>query len=161
MGAYPKIERSDLIENLYAAAERVARMRIELHAAPPEALDVARCCVQFGPVALVFDCRPDGLRRLYRDLRQLLTSRAIPPVPTAESVARIAVSLEPVEAIAWSERIQAGPLASLPARPGLTEEPPEFGVRIRGEDAAGAERRLAWLLGQAGLPHEAAKRREA
>ena len=156
-----RVERSDLLEDLLEATARVASTYIECHGAPPEALEVARCCVGLGPVKLVFDCRPDTLRRLYHALRQVRNQRAIPDVPTAESMARIAVSLEPVEAIAWSEGIQGGPLAGIPSRPGLEGEPPEFGVQIRGEDTAEAERRLAWLFLQVGFPAATANREAA
>lgn len=157
----PRVERSDLLEDLFEATARVASAYIECHGAPPEALEVARCCVGLGPVKLVFDCRPDTLRRLYHALRQIRNQRAIPDVPTAESLARVAVSLEPVEAIAWSEGIQGGPLAGIPSRPGLEDEPPEFGVQIRREDAAEAERRLAWLMLQVGFPAATADREAA
>ena len=150
----PRVERSDLLEDLLEATTRVASTYIESHGAPPVALEVARCCVGLGPVKLVFDCRPGKLRRLYRALRQVRNQHqcAIPPVPTAGSMARIALELEPIEAIAWSESVRGGPLAGLPARPGLQDEPPEFGVQVRGFPAAAAERRLAWLMLQVGFP---------
>ena len=150
MGDSPNFKRSDLIENLYGGLQDIARAHIESHCAPPEALEVARCRVHLGPVALVFGCRPGELRELYRALWAIIDQGAVALVPTAGSVARIAVSLAPVEGITRSERIPAGPLAGFPGGPPLECEPREFGVRIRGEDAAEAERRLAWLVGQAG-----------
>ena len=157
----PRVTRSDLNEDLLEATARVASTYIECHGAPPEALEVARCCVGLGPVKLVFDCRPDTLRRLYHALRQVRVQGAIPSVPTAESMARIALSLEPVDVISWSERIQGGPLAGIPSRPGLEDEPPEFGVQVRGADPAKAERRLDWLMLQVGFPAAAADREAA
>lgn len=161
MGDSPNIKRSDLLENLYEGQQVIARAHIESHGAPPEALEVVRCSFRLGPVALVFGCRADELRERYRALRAIIDQYQDLLEPTAEAVARVAVSLSPLEVIAWSEHIQAGPLAGLLPRPALQDEPPEFAVRIRGEDAAEAERRLAWLLGQAGLPHAEPKGRAA
>ena len=161
MGDSPNIKRSDLLENLCDAEQVIARAHIESHGAPPEALEVVRCSFRLGPVSLVFGCRASELREVYRALQVTINEHAVSLQPTAESVARVAVSLRPLEAIAWSEGIQAGPLAGLLSRLPLQDEPPEFAVRIRGEDAAEAERRLAWLLGQAGLPHAAPKGRAA
>ena len=100
---------------------------------------------------LYFPTDPEALRRLLERLRCLRES--LPELRTA-SLARAMVGLEPVIVqFPTSEEVWTGTMAS--ATTGLAlgtfGEAPVI-IPVRGADRSEAERKIAWLLGQLGVP---------
>ncbi len=148
-----EFDKKRLGEDLDAAVDKTARAQMELWNASPEARRCASHTLWIGPCDLVFRCEEDELRSLFFALKRLEGSGI---EPTAESIAREAVALGPRDVLVGLRRIPSGELAELRDRGAIDPEDP-FGVRVRGEDASEAERTLAWLLVQAGLPSAAAE----
>lgn len=151
-----EFDKRRLDDDLGDAVDKTARMQMELWNASPEARRCASHTIWIGPCDLVFGCEADELRSLFFALKRLEGQGA---EPTAEWIARAAVALNPRDVLVSLRRIPSGELAELRDRGAIDPEDP-FGVRVRGEDAAEAERTLAWLLVQAGLPSAAAEELE-
>ena len=149
-----KYTNSSLCGNLADAEDKTARAHVELWNASPDVRWVARHVIYIGPLRLAFDCREDELRKLFFALKGLGTSSGLEAEPTAESLARLVVALQPREALVDLNMIASGELADLRDRAELDTEDP-LSVSIRHEDAARAERSLAWVLVQVGLPSAA------
>ena len=125
--------------------------------APGEALDCLAVEVQFGSASLLYPAGDAALlKALLRQLRSWRDGRRqLPPVRASQLAAAI-VSLDPDAAtwgrenVGWTGAMQrvlasddAGALA-------MQNEP--IRVRVRGADPAEAERRIAWVFGQLGVP---------
>ena len=109
---------------------------------------------------LYFPADPEALRRLLERLRCLRES--LPELQTA-SLARAMVGLEPVIVqFPTSGEVWTGTMASATTglALGIFGEAP-VAIPVRGADGSEAERKIAWLLGQLGAPHEAAEARVA
>ena len=107
-----------------------------------------------------FPADPEALRRLLERLRCL---RESPPELQAVSLASAMVGLEPVIVqFPASEELWTGTMASAMTglALGIFGEAPVV-IPVRGADGSEAERKIAWLLGQLGVPHEAAEARVA
>lgn len=153
--------RERLYEDLADAVDKTARACVELEGSSQEARRCASHVIYLGPCHLRFGCPQAELRRLFFALKDQEARGDFEARPTAEFVARLALALQPREALVELRLIASGELADLRNRGALDTEDP-FGVQVRGEAAAEAERTLAWLLVQAGLPAaEAAERMAA
>ena len=127
---------------------------------PPSVRECLLCETWFLFGRLFFPADPEALRRLLERLRCL---RESPPELQAASLARAMVGLEPVIVqLPSSEEVWTGTMRSAMTglALGIFGEAPVV-IPVRGADGSEAERKIAWLLGQLGAPHEAAEARVA
>lgn len=125
--------------------------------APREALDCLAVEVHFAAATLLFPAADRArLRSLLRQLRSWRDGRRNLPPLRASKLAAAIVSLD-ADAVTWNRKnghwTRAMKQALDSAEPGaLAEESPPVRVQVRGADPVEAERRIAWILGQQGVP---------
>ena len=149
-----------LYDDLAHAEDKTARAFVGLEGASPEVRRCASHVIYLGPCALGFGCRKDDLRTLFFALKDQEARGDFEARPTAESVARLVLALQPSRAMVELRLIASGELADLRDL-GVLDTEDALGFQVRGEGAALAERTLAWLLVQAGLPSAAEDRERA
>ena len=120
------------------------------------ALDCLAVEAHFAGATLLFPAADRArLRALLRQLRSWRDGRRNLPLRASKLAAAI-VSLDPDE-VTWNREnghwTGAMKQALDSAQPGaLAEENPAARIQVRGADTAEAEFRIAWILGQAGVP---------
>lgn len=117
---------------------------------PPSVRECLLLETWFFPGRLYFPADPEALRRLLERLRSLRES--LPELRTA-SLARAMVGLEPVIVQFTTSGVWTGTMASATTglALGIFGEAPVI-IPVRGADGSEAERKIAWLLGQLGVP---------
>ena len=121
---------------------------------PPEVAECLAVEADFGYMLVLYGAGPDDLRELIgrlRSLREGLAGRFAEP--SAPELARAIVEIDPIAARFPVAADRMGAVERM-RRDGRIEafgEPPTL-VPVRGADKGGAERRIAWLLSQLGVP---------
>ena len=147
-----ELTRESLREDLGVTIDCVRDM-LAIDAPPP----VRECLwaeVGLGPAVLLYSADRETLRRLLgrmRSLREDLSKRL--PELTAGALARAVVALDPLAVSFPVAGTWTGIMASLEASGalGFFGETPAF-VQVRSAGRRTAERRIAWLLCQLGVP---------
>ncbi|MDE0125352.1 MAG: hypothetical protein OXN97_12330 [Bryobacterales bacterium] len=139
--------QDDLLASLEAVEAALALQ------APASALECLSAEAHLCSTCLSFPANPADMRKLLRRLRSMLDGRESLPALTAPSLARLIVDLDPVEASFSS----CAPWSGVMDRVTKSDEFRFIGeapvrVAVRGAGRADAERRIAWLLRQMGVP---------
>lgn len=122
----------------------------------PEALECLSANFGFGAMWLHFNAGRAEVERLLVALRLLLDAPGEGiRMPTAKALARVTVELDPIIAIPCESLFRSGVMERLREGGRLHS----FGdlpllVAVRGADKAEAEKKIAWLLSQMGVPAE-------
>lgn len=139
--------RDDLLASLEAVEAALALQ------APTPALECLSAEAHLCSACLSFPANPADMRKLLRRLRSMLDGRESLPALTAPSLARLIVDLDPVEA-SFSSCAPWGEVMDCVTKSDefrfIGEAP--IRVAVRGTGKADAERRIAWLLRQMGVP---------
>ena len=146
-----QVTKASLRDDLRGSIEAVeAALRLQ---APEPALECLNVQAYLSFACLSFPAGSARLRELLGKLRSLLDGRKRLPAGSAASLACAMVALGP-DTVSFGT---AAPWAGTMARVLESEEIPFLGdapvsVQVRGADKDAAERKIAWLLGQLGVP---------